>query len=154
LAFLKMQMPGMAAIAFCFVMAFVVVKSNETVDALSYLAVLQDSDQTPQVVAVTYGNSKKLALDIMALPNIDSQQSYELWVTSKTDKQARSLGQIPKNLANFQIQLSEAQWRLIVDSADLLISVEELGGSAIGEPSELIVSRGLCIRLSGWQNDA
>lgn len=52
-------------------------------------------------------------MDILNLPEIDSEESYELWVTSKTDNQSRSLGEIPKDLTNFDRQLSEAEWRLM-----------------------------------------
>jgi anti-sigma-K factor RskA len=115
---------------------------------LSYVAVLQDDNQTPQVVASSYDESKTLVLDILNLPNIDSEESFELWVTSKTDNQTRSLGEIPAGVQSLDKALSEAQWRLIADSSFLIISVEDQGGSALGEPSENIVSKGLCIRLA------
>jgi anti-sigma-K factor RskA len=90
-----------------------------------------------------------LVLDILTLPEIDSEESFELWVTSKTDNQTRSLGEIPKGQSSFDRQLSDAEWRLIADSSFLIISVEDIGGSALGEPSDRVVSKGLCIRLPG-----
>ena len=138
------------SLAVCVILGYSLIQQNQTSDPLSYVAVMQDDQQTPQVVAATYGASKKLMLDILTLPDIDSEQSYELWVTSKTDNQSRSLGEIPKDLSSFERQLSEAEWRLIADSSFLVISVEDIGGSAIGEPSDMIVSKGLCIRLSAW----
>lgn len=137
----------------CVVIGFVLLKptdvTNETgLGNLSYLAVLEDDNQSPQVVATTYGQSKQLVLDILSLPQIDSQETFELWVTSKTDNQTRSLGEIPKGQISFDRLLSDAEWRLIVDSAYLVISIEDEGGSAIGEPSDSIISRGLCIRLA------
>lgn len=119
--------------------------------SLSYVAVLADATQNPQVVAATYGESQTLLLDILGLPQINDDETLELWVTSKTDKQARSLGEIPTNVASFTRQLSDAEWRLIKDSDSLLITVEETGGSPIGEPSGKIISSGACIRLSAWQ---
>jgi anti-sigma-K factor RskA len=122
--------------------------------ALSYIAVLNDSKQQPRVVAATYGDSQTLMLDIVSLPSIDAAQSFELWVTSKSDKQTRSLGEIPPNLASFNRKLSDAEWRLIKDSDSLLITIEEAGGSPIGEPMGRIVSKGVCVRLSAWQKQA
>ncbi|MFT6270319.1 MAG: anti-sigma-K factor RskA [Alphaproteobacteria bacterium] len=151
LALFKKQWPSAIAVSFCLMIALFVVNQPVKVDALSYVAVLTNSEQTPQVVASTYGNSKKLVLDIVDLPSIDEEHSYELWIRSKTDNQTRSLGEIPKGLLSFQRQLSQAEWRLIVDSSYLIISVEEEGGLAIGEPSDMILSKGLCIRLSGWE---
>ena len=63
----------------------------EDLCSLSYVAVMTDENQTPQVVAAPYGDSQTLMLDILTLPDIDSEESFELWVTSKTDKQTRSL---------------------------------------------------------------
>lgn len=135
----------------CVVLGYSLLQQNKALDPLSYVAVMQDTNQTPQVVAATYGESKKLVLDILTLPEIDPEESYELWVTSKTDNQSRSLGEIPKGLTSFGRQLSQAEWRLIADSSFLVISVEDAGGSAIGEPSDRVVSKGACIRLTAWE---
>ncbi len=146
------QLSSVFSLVVCVVLGFQLINQpaiTPTVpDALSYIAVLESENETPQVVASTYGESKTLVLDILTLPDIDTEQSYELWVTSKTDNQTRSLGEIPKGTTNFDRQLSEAEWRLIADSSFLLISIEDEGGSALGEPSEDVISRGLCIRLA------
>jgi anti-sigma-K factor RskA len=124
---------------------------SDSVGALSYVAVLADDQQKPQLVAATYGESQTLLLDIVQLPEVQEGETLELWVTSKTDFQTRSLGEIPLNVASFSRKLSNAEWRLIKDSDSLLLSIEEAGGSAIGEPMGAIVSKGACVRLSGWQ---
>jgi anti-sigma-K factor RskA len=144
------RMFSAGSFASCLLLAMVLVFMPASEDSLSYIAVLEDSNKTPQVVAATYGDSKNLVLEILDLPDITEDESYELWVTSKTDNQVRSLGEIPKDLENFTRQLSDAEWRLITDSAFLLVSVEETGGSPIGEPSDMVISRGLCIQLSAW----
>lgn len=123
----------------------------EPVGSLSYVAVLADDNQQPQVVAATYGESQILLLDIVQLPKVKLGETLELWVTSKTDFQTRSLGEVPLNVASFSRKLSNAEWRLIKDSDSLLLSVEEAGGSPIGEPMGAIVSKGVCVRLSTWQ---
>ena len=122
--------------------------------ALSYVAVLTNEDQQPQLVATTYGDTQVLTLEMLDLPSIDEGETLELWVTSKTDFQARSLGEIPTDVSNFSRALTTAEWRLIKDSDSLLLSIEEAGGSPIGEPMGEIVSRGACIRLSTWQDQA
>lgn len=131
--------------------SFISIQQPTHQGALSYVAVLADENQQPQVVAATYGETQMLMLDIIDLPSVSSEETLELWVTSKTDKQARSLGEIPTDVASFSRQLSNAEWRLIKDSDSLLITVEEAGGSPIGEPMGNLVSQGVCIRLSGWQ---
>ena len=136
------------SLVLCIFLGFTLWQQEPSLGELSYVAVLEDSNNSPQVVAATYGDSKKLVLDILTLPEIDQEQSFELWVTSKTDNQTRSLGEIPQGTNSFDRQLSEAEWRLIADSSFLIISVEDEGGSALGEPSEMVISRGLCIRLA------
>jgi len=61
---------------------------------------------------------------------------------------------LPRNMSLVEQQLTEAQWRLIKDSDSLIVTIEEQGGSPIGEPSDIIVSRGLCVRLQEWQDNA
>lgn len=118
---------------------------------LSYVAVMNNDADQPSVVAATYGDSRLLVLDIIDLPPLEEEQSFELWVKSKTDAQFRSLGEIAPNSRNFSRTLTVAEWRLIKDSDILQITVEDLGGSPIGEPMGEIVSEGVCVQLKEWQ---
>jgi len=127
---------------------------SNKVEQLSYVAVLTEKDGSAHLVATTYGESKKLVVNIVNTPKVNKEESLELWVISKTDAQARSLGVIPQNKNLIEQQLTQAQWRLIKDSKSLIVTIEEEGGSPIGEPSELIVSRGLCVRLQEWKKNA
>ena len=120
---------------------------------LSYVAVLTELDGNAHIVATTYGESKKLVVNVINAPDIEKEQALELWVVSKTDAQARSLGIIDQDKSLIEQQLTQAQWRLIKDSESLIVTIEEAGGSPIGEPSELIVSRGLCVRLQEWNKN-
>jgi len=119
-------------------------------EQLSYVAVLTEDDGSAHLVASTYGESQKLIVNIVNTPVIEQEQALELWVVSKTDSEARSLGVIPQGETLIEQQLTEAQWRLIQDSESLIVTIEDAGGSPIGEPSEYIVSRGLCVRLQEW----
>ena len=128
-------------------------QSTNNNDPLSYVAVLTQQEGQAHLVASTYGESQKLVVNIINATEITQQESLELWVVSKTDQQARSLGVLPNNKNLLEQQLTNAQWRLIKDSASLIVTVEEIGGSAIGEPSDMIVSRGLCVRLQDWNKN-
>jgi anti-sigma-K factor RskA len=123
-------------------------------EQLSYVAVLTNEKGSAHLVASTYGDSKKLVVNVINMPDINNEQALELWVVSKTDAQARSLGVIPQGQSLIEQQLTQAQWRLIKDSESLIVTMEESGGSPIGEPSEMIVSRGLCVRLQEWDTNA
>ena len=140
------QVSSVFSLLLCALLGFNLIQ-QQSLGPLSYVAVLEDDAKNPQLVASTYGESQQLILDIIDLPNLDEEQTFELWVVSKTDQQVRSLGEVPKDAKSFKRILSNAEWRLIKDSLSLKLSIEDEGGSAIGEPSELIVSRGLCIRL-------
>lgn len=128
--------------------------NNQKVDNLSYVAVLTQTDGNAHIVASTYGESKKLIINVINSPELPQDQTHELWVVSKADNEARSLGVIPRGKALIEQQLTQAQWRLIKDSDSLIITIEESGGSPIGEPGNIVVSRGLCIRLKEWTNNA
>ncbi|NTS77222.1 anti-sigma factor [Catenovulum sp. SM1970] len=119
--------------------------------SLSYVAVLTDEQEQAHVVASTYGENLQLILNIVNQPELDTDQTMELWAISKSDQQARSLSVIPQQGQLHQILLTQAQWRLIKDSHSLVITIEDEGGSAIGEPSEDVLSKGLCVRLQDWQ---
>jgi anti-sigma-K factor RskA len=137
------------------VMATLIVNPfSNSAEQLSYVAVLTDQKGSAHLVASTYGDSRKLVVNVINIPDIDIEQSLELWVVSKTDAQARSLGVIPQGKSLIEQQLTQAQWRLIKDSESLIVTMEEAGGSPIGEPSEMIVSRGLCVRLQEWDINA
>ena len=74
--------------------------------------------------------------------------TLEIWAQSKRDGQLRSLAVLEPNTNHTTIDLDSARWRLITDASHLIVTIEEPGGSAIGEPSQLIVAKGPCIRLS------
>jgi len=122
--------------------------------SLSYIAVLTNEQGQAQLVAATYGEDRTLVLDMAQLPKVEDEEELELWVISKSDSEARSLGTLPKGQTSLSQTLSEAHWRLIKDSDSLIISVEEIGGSAIGEPSEQILAKGICVRLSAWEQNS
>jgi anti-sigma-K factor RskA len=123
-------------------------------DPLSYVAVLTQEQGQAHLVASSYGESQKLVVNIVNVPTTSKDEALELWVVSKTDQQARSLGVLPNNTSLFEQKLTDAQWRLIKDSESLIVTIEENGGSPIGEPSDVVVSRGLCVRLQDWSNNA
>lgn len=126
----------------------------QKIDSLSYVAVLTEQSGQAHLVATTYGESQKLIVNVINTPKILSEQDLELWVVSKTDGEARSFGLISQEKGLIEQQLTNSQWRLIKDSDSLIVTIEYKGGSATGEPSELIVSRGLCVRLEEWKNNA
>ena len=142
---------AVVAVALAAIVTFSSILFMPTEQALSYIAVLSQNEQ-PQLIAATYGESLELRLDIIALPDKTADEDFELWVVSKTDKKARSLGVINPQEKSQRRRLSEAEWRLIKDSHSLLLTREEAGGSPLGEPFGERVSYGLCIQMPEWSN--
>jgi anti-sigma-K factor RskA len=118
---------------------------------LSYIAVMSDAKQQPQLVAATYGETQLLNIEVIDLPTVANNESLELWVTSKTDGVARSLGVLPVAQKTYIKQLTVAEWRLIKDSHSLLLTKEEKGGSPIGEPTGDTIAQGRCVQVSAWK---
>ena len=145
------QWATLCSLVFCAVLGWQLFQLQPTNDPLSYVAVMNDYNDQPQVVAATYGESRLLVLDFVQQAQASSEQSLELWVKSKTDAQFRSLGEIPAGVDSFSRTLTVAEWRLIKDSDILQITLEDLGGSAIGEPMGEVVSEGVCVQLANWQ---
>ena len=134
-------------------LTLLLIQPKNNTDPLSYLAVMDGKNEQPQLVAATYGKSRTLSIELLDTPTVPNEMSLELWVTSKTDKQIRSLGVIPTTNNVFNRPLSEPEWRLIKDSENLLLTLEEKGGSPIGEPMGIEISKGPCIRMAGWQEN-
>lgn len=112
---------------------------------IDYIAVLTDNSGEPQLVATASESAMTLDLSLLAEPP-DANTVYQLWAVSKTDNETRSLGLLDGS-KNSTRSLSENDWRLITDAQELLLTAEMRGGSAIGEPSDEVISRGLCVRL-------
>ncbi len=114
--------------------------------SVDYIAVLEDDGGQAQLVVTASEQTSIMDIRVFGDGLTDSP-AYQLWAVSKTDGETRSLGLIDPGTTS-QRELSNTDWRLIGDAHELLVTAEMSGGSAIGEPSNTIVSRGLCIKLT------
>lgn len=119
---------------------------NTPTATVDYVAVLADGGGQARFVVTASEQTKQLDIKVFG-DALSENADYQLWAISKTDGEARSLGLLEPNAAS-QRPLDETDWRLVGDAYELLVTLESTGGSSIGEPSEDIVSRGLCLRLS------
>lgn len=111
----------------------------------SYAAILTNANGSAALTALTSKDGKRLWLQWDTIA-ISADQSVQLWAISKRDGEARSLA-VFADASVTQLPLDEASARLIHDAAELVLTIEEVGGSAIDEPSEQWVARGVCVRL-------
>lgn len=128
------------------VLALMTVMSTPTqAPSIDYIAVLSNSGGEPQLVATA--SEELMSLDLRLLGDeAPADTVYQLWAVSKTDGETRSIGLLESGKLSKR-SLDQNSWRLITDAQELLLTAEMRGGSAIGEPSDDVISRGLCIRL-------
>lgn len=116
---------------------------------LDYVAVLTDEKEQALLTALTSSTGRTLWLKWEADQTelFEPENSIQLWAQSRRDGQVRPIAVFDNNTLT-SIDLDEASLRLIHDSEYLLLTLEEEGGSAIDEPSEQLLARGVCVRLS------
>ncbi len=134
---------SLAAVALAVLLLY---PGSAPVAAIDYVAVLTDGDGEPRFVATASAATRNFDVRVFGGQAPAANTDYQLWAISKTDGEPRSLGLLDPSSPSQRV-LSESDWRLITDARELLVTAELPGGSAIGEPSDDIVSRGLCIRL-------
>lgn len=111
-----------------------------------YVAVLTDDTGAPRltVLTATGGEQMWLKWDNVAVP---TDKNLQLWAVSKTDGQIRPLGVFDQTAIQ-RLALTVPQWRLIKDSSHLLLTEEDVGGSPLDEPSEIVLAKGVCVLLA------
>jgi len=109
-----------------------------------YVAVLTNQQGQAQLTALSDLHDKQIWLNWESVA-IPKGQSLQLWAISRRDGQPRSLVVLDNNAT--ELALNDATARLIADASELWLTVEESGGSAIDAPSELVLAKGVCVRL-------
>ena len=111
-----------------------------------YVAVLTNQQGQAVLTAMTASTGDHLWLK-WELNELPEHGSMQLWAVSKSDGGVRPLLVVEDELHK-RVAIEEAEWRLIKDSSHLLLTEEEEGGSAFDEPSEFLLAKGVCIRLT------
>lgn len=113
---------------------------------IDYVAVLTDPSGTPQLTVLTATGGAQLWLKWNAV-KISEDKNLQLWAISKRDGQIRPLGVFAQT-DSIQLPLDEANWRLIKDASHLILTEEDVGGSPLDEPSDVILAKGACVLLA------
>lgn len=111
-----------------------------------YVAVLTDDAGAPQLTVLTATGGAQLWLKWEAV-EIADDKNLQLWAVSKRDGQIRPLGVFAQTDIQ-QLPLTVPQWRLIKDSSHLILTEEDVGGSPLDEPSDVILAKGVCVLLA------
>lgn len=117
-----------------------------------YVAVLTDANGRAILTTLSALGEKSMRLkweiNKETIKRLENPENHmQLWAISKRDGEVRPIT-VFANKQVEQFQLSTAQWRLITDADFLLLTEEEAGGSAIDEPSEILLAKGVCVRFS------
>lgn len=138
--------PSIAALGVLFVLMGYVPGTTNVELTTDYVAVLTSSDGDPFLTALTSKNDHRMWFKWEPKGLVKNTHA-QLWAKSKRDGQIRPVSVIDSTGVT-KITLTEATFRLISDAQSLLLTQEELGGSAIDEPSDIILASGVCVRLS------
>lgn len=111
-----------------------------------YVAILTDESGAPQLTVLTATGGAQLWLKWEAV-EIADDKNLQLWAVSKSDGQIRPLGVFAQTDIQ-QLPLTVPQWRLIKDSSHLILTEEDVGGSPLDEPSEMVLAKGVCVLLA------
>ncbi|TQV82797.1 anti-sigma factor [Aliikangiella coralliicola] len=118
---------------------------------IDYMAVMTTNDGKAALSAVASGDARRMWLR-WEDNRLEADQDFQLWAVSRSDGEIRSISVIA-NSDTEVLELSEAEWRLVKDADSLLLTVEDEGGSPIDEPSDNLVAKGLCVRLTRTDRD-
>ncbi len=144
--FVQWAAPTFAAVALMLVLFGYYPSVEKTTPNTDYVAVLTDASGKAMLTALSAREGKKMWLK-WDLEAFTPDTSAQLWAVSRRDGEVRPITVLDDTQA-VAIDLSEATWRLISDAAFLLLTEEEPGGSAIDEPSEMLLAKGVCVRFS------
>ncbi|PUA27884.1 MAG: hypothetical protein B0W54_15305 [Cellvibrio sp. 79] len=111
-----------------------------------YVAVLTDSAGDAQLTVLTASGGEQMWLKWGEV-TIAPEKNLQLWAVSKRDGQIRPLGVFAQADIE-QLPLTIPQWRLIKDSSHLILTEEDVGGSPLDEPSEIVLAKGVCVLLA------
>jgi len=115
-----------------------------------YIAVLTDITGGARLTAITERGGSVLWLQWEDV-EIPADASLQLWAESDRDGQSRSLAVFEMTTPTTH-RINETTLRIIRDSTHLILTAEELGGSAVDEPSDTVLAQGECVRLQALNN--
>ncbi len=111
-----------------------------TIDAMEYIAVLQNHRSEPILVASVVDGGKALKLDMISEAITEPGQVMQVWCIPKEGGEPVSVGFINSESNRFDMTVNQIQ--MLHDSQEIVVSIEPLGGSPKNEPSGPIMYRG------------
>ncbi|MES2673128.1 MAG: anti-sigma factor [Pseudomonadota bacterium] len=110
-----------------------------------YVAVLTDTTGEPLLTSLTETSNNIMWLK-WEREAITPNKNLQLWAISKRDGQTRSIAVFAQTSSG-KLPLSTASLRLVKEAASLILTEEDVGGSALDEPSATLLAKGACVLL-------
>jgi anti-sigma-K factor RskA len=123
---------------------------NKLVPSADYIAVLTNEQGEPLLSALTTAGKNVMWLKWGKM-TINTDKNVQLWAVSKRDGQIRTIGVFAKT-EHGEIAISNANLRLVKEAESLILTEEDIGGSAIDEPSTRVLAKGPCVLVTEEQN--
>ena len=112
----------------------------------NYVAVLTDTAGRAQLTMLGAQDENKLRLKWGAY-EVKPNTTMQLWAISKRDRKTRSIA-IFTDASTEYLPLNNAQRGLVSDADFLLLTEEDLGGSATNEASTTFLAKGVIVRFN------
>ncbi len=141
-----------AAMAMLATVAVMLPQFHTTRPNTDYVAVLTDSTGAARLTALTTGDNQTMWLQWNQV-TLEEDSSLQLWAQSRRDGQTRPIAVFDRTDVA-QLSLSQAEWRLVKDAEKLVLTQEEIGGSPLNMPSDIIVATGVCVRFEATKESA
>ncbi len=119
---------------------------QSTTPNTDYVAVLVNPEGKAVLTALTTSTGKEMWLKWENLV-LAEDTSVQLWAVSRRDGETRPIA-VFDTTDTARLALTEANLRLVNDAEFLLLTEEESGGSALDEPSDELIAKGVCVRFS------
>jgi anti-sigma-K factor RskA len=116
-----------------------------------YVAVLTNEKGQPILSALTAASKNVMWVKWENL-HLGANKNVQLWAISKRDGQARPISVFTATDSG-EVILSKANLHLVKEAASLMLTEEDIGGSAIDEPSSVVLAKGVCVLVTSDQKD-
>lgn len=111
-----------------------------------WLAVVQSPQAEPLWLVDADENQTNLRLKAIAAPAAGTAKDFELWLLPSTG-QPLSIGLLPSGDVEVTLRLSPEQFKALLESKALAISVEPKGGSPTGLPTGPVVYQSRMLKI-------
>ncbi|MFL0801351.1 MAG: anti-sigma factor [Agarilytica sp.] len=115
---------------------------------IDYVAILTDSADHPLLVVLGINNENHIRLKWQSpAPALKPNGGMQLWAVSRDDAKTRPIALLLDTQTD-QLSLTTTQRQRLTNASFLLLTEESPEGPATNEPSDMLLAKGLSVKLS------